>query len=316
MFPRMNGSRCRFRRWSIAKCSRPCRRNWRRTAGAAGRGERFLLQGLIVCKQCGYAYYGKAISLAAGKGRRRDYAYYRYCGSDAYRFGGQRLCSNPQVRTDRLDAAVWREVEDLLGDPRRLAAEYERRLVEFGKGDPSRSDAALLDGQIAKLNRGIGRLIDSYAEGLIDKTEFEPRLTGLRQRLAGLEQQRQALLDQEALRSTLSLLVGRLEDFADQVRGQLAQVDWHRQRELIRLLVKRVEIDRDAISIVFRVAPLSAHPSRDGPQMPFLPDCRRGEMPVNHQHLNSPPVSTLLMVRSGGARSEPTFLAETVVFIQ
>src|SRR4051794_35262233 len=37
MFPRMNGSRYRFRRWSIAKCSRPCRRNWRRTAGAAGR---------------------------------------------------------------------------------------------------------------------------------------------------------------------------------------------------------------------------------------------------------------------------------------
>jgi site-specific DNA recombinase len=249
----------------------------RRRSRQGARGERFLLQGLIVCKQCGYAYYGKAISLAAGKGRRRDYAYYRCCGSDAYRFGGQRLCSNPQVRTDRLDAAVWREVEDLLGDPRRLAAEYERRLVEIGKGDPSRSDAALLDGQIAKLNRGIGRLIDGYAEGLIDKTEFEPRLTGLRRRLAGLEQQRQALLDQEALRTTLSLLVGRLEDFAGQVRGQLAQVDWHRQRELIRLLVKRVEIDRDAISIVFRVAPLSAHPSRDGPQMPFLPDCRRGD---------------------------------------
>jgi site-specific DNA recombinase len=249
----------------------------RRRSRQGARGERFLLQGLIVCKQCGYAYYGKAISLAAGKGRRRDYAYYRCCGSDAYRFGGQRLCANPQVRTDRLDAAVWREVEGLLGDPRRLAAEYERRLAEVGTGDPSRSDAALLDGQIAKLNRGIGRLIDGYAEGLIDKAEVEPRLTGLRRRLAGLEQQRQALLDQDALRTTLSLLVGRLEDFAGQVRGQLAQVDWHRQRELIRLLVKRVEIDRDAISIVFRVAPLSAHPSRDGPQMPFLPDCGRGD---------------------------------------
>ena len=259
----------------------------RRRSRQGARGERFLLQGLIVCKQCGYAYYGKAISLAAGKGRRRDYAYYRCCGSDAYRFGGQRLCSNPQVRTDRLDAAVWREVEGLLGDPRRLAAEYERRLVEIGKGDPSRSDAALLDGQIAKLNRGIGRLIDGYAEGLIDKAEFEPRLTGLRQRLAGLEQQRQALLDQEALRSTLSLLVGRLEDFAGQVRGQLAQVDWHRQRELIRLLVKRVEIDRDAISIVFRVAPLSAHPSRDGPQMPFLPDCGRGGQSRSGQSLSA-----------------------------
>jgi site-specific DNA recombinase len=118
---------------------------------------------------------------------------------------------------------------------------------------------------------------DVYKQLLIDKAEFEPRLTGLRQRLAGLEQQRQALLDQEALRSTLSLLVGRLEDFAGQVRGQLARIDWRRQRKLIRLLVKRLEIDRDAISIVFRVAPLSPHPSRNGPQMQFLPDCGRGD---------------------------------------
>src|SRR5215212_6603559 len=27
------------------------------------RGQRYLLQGLVVCQQCGYAYYGKAISL-------------------------------------------------------------------------------------------------------------------------------------------------------------------------------------------------------------------------------------------------------------
>src|ERR687885_2345551 len=86
------------------------------------RGQRYLLQGLIVCRQCGYAYYGKAISPSAAKGKRRNYAYYRCCGSDAYRFGGERLCANPQVRTDRLEAAVWRAVVDLLNNPRRLAA--------------------------------------------------------------------------------------------------------------------------------------------------------------------------------------------------
>src|SRR5205823_7867561 len=57
-----------------------------------------------------------------------SYAYYRCCGSDAYRFGGQRVCSNAQVRTDRLDAAVWHEVERLLRNPARIATEYERRL--------------------------------------------------------------------------------------------------------------------------------------------------------------------------------------------
>ena len=107
---------CRCRPWSNPSCSTRCRSNWPRTAARnrqGARGARYLLQGLLVCRQCGYAYYGKAVSLRAAKGQPRDYAYYRCCGSDAYRFGGQRVCTNLQVRTDRLDAAVWQEVESL-----------------------------------------------------------------------------------------------------------------------------------------------------------------------------------------------------------
>ena len=117
---RASGSACRSRRWSRRRCSRPPRSSWRRTGAATGStpvASAIFLQGLVVCRQCGYAYYGKAISLRAAKGKPRAYAYYRCCGSDAYRFGGQRVCANPQVRTDRLDEAVWHEVEQLLQDP-------------------------------------------------------------------------------------------------------------------------------------------------------------------------------------------------------
>jgi len=47
------------------------------------RGARYLLQGTLVCKCCGYAYYGKQVSLPGGKGKRRDYGYYRCTGTDA-----------------------------------------------------------------------------------------------------------------------------------------------------------------------------------------------------------------------------------------
>jgi hypothetical protein len=43
--------------------------------------------------------------------------------------------------------------------------------------------------------------------------------------------------------------------FAQRVRDRLAQADWHFRRDLIRLLVKRVEIDHNQVNIVFRVAP-------------------------------------------------------------
>src|SRR5215831_14471140 len=89
-------------------------------------GGRYLLQGLVVCKRCGYGCYGKPVSRASARGKCK-YAYYRCTGSDAYRFGGQRLCWNKQIRTDMLDAAVWEDVRQLLSEPERVRAEYERR---------------------------------------------------------------------------------------------------------------------------------------------------------------------------------------------
>ena len=191
--------------------------------------------------------------LACRQGKRRDYAYYRCCGSDAYRFGGQRVCSNAQVRTDRLDEAVWREVERLLHDPARISTEYERRLDEARRRGTDGPDLAAAETQLAKLRRGMGRLIDGYAEGLIERTEFEPRITGFRQRIAGWEAQLKVMRDEAALQSTLSLVIGRLEDFAKRVHDRMSEVDWLMQRELIRTLVKRVEINQDDINVVFRI---------------------------------------------------------------
>src|SRR5205823_6439225 len=79
------------------------------------------------CQQCGYAFYGKPVSRPAAKGKKRHYAYYRCTGTDAYRFGGQRVCHNKQVRTDLLEEAVWEDVGALLKDPGRIEAEFERR---------------------------------------------------------------------------------------------------------------------------------------------------------------------------------------------
>jgi site-specific DNA recombinase len=259
----------------------------RQRSRQSARGQRYLLQGLVVCRQCGYAYYGKAVSLASAKGRRRHYAYYRCCGSDAYRFGGERLCANQQVRTDRLDEAVWREVERVLEDPSWVAAEYERRLVQAR--DPATGDLAGLEGQIAKLRRSLDRLIDGYAEGLINKAEFEPRVAGLRQRLRGWEEQAVRMQNEAAQRAALSLIVGRLEDFARQVRQQMAAVDWSMQRDLIRLLVKRVEIDREEVTVVLRVTPTPTGPGSPNPDADHvLHHCGRSDQPIARQPLHEP----------------------------
>jgi site-specific DNA recombinase len=215
------------------------------------RGARYLLQGLVQCQQCGYAFYGKPVSRKAAKGKVRAYAYYRCLGTDAYRFGGERVCRNTQVRTDLLDLAVWREVGGLLAHPERLAAEYQWRLQAETVG--KRQEQATLAAQLGKLRQGLARLIDSYAEGLLEKHEFEPRITRLRQRIAHLEEQRQQLTEVEALHAELRVIIGRLEDFAATVHHGLAEADWRSKREMIRALVKRVEVAADQVNVVFRI---------------------------------------------------------------
>ena len=223
----------------------------RRHARQSRRGARYLLQGLLQCQHCGYAFYGKPLSPSARKGRPRAYAYYRCVGTDAYRFGGHRLCVNTQVRTDRLELAVWQEVCGLLAHPERLAQEFHRRLHTDGQ-EPQQERTAL-ERQVGKLRQGVARLIDSYAEGLIDKPEFEPRVTQLRQRIAKMEAQCQQLTEAETLQRELQLIISRVEEFAAQVQHNLEALEWHRQREILRALVRRVEIGLEQIHVVFRV---------------------------------------------------------------
>jgi len=109
----------------------------------------------------------------------------------------------------------------------------------------------------------MGRLIDSYAEGFIEKAEFEPRIKQMRTRITVLETQiAQATAEMTRLQE-LRLIISRLEDFATQVKAGLEQLDWQKQREIIRTLVKRVEIDADQVNVVFKVDSLAPFPAPD-----------------------------------------------------
>ena len=242
------------------------RRRQRRT------GELHLLQGLLACGCCGHAFYGKPVR-CAGKGKRRDYAYYRCIGTDAYRFGGQRICQNRQVRTDLLEAAVWDDVRSLLSEPERIEQEYRRRLNDH----PSRRSQAGSDlsAMIQRIQRGIARLIDAYEDGLVERAEFEPRIKTAKDRLARFQSEAKERDLQEAQAGELRLVIGQLRDFADKLKAGLQQTDWTSRREIIRALVKRVEINQENVRVVYKVSP---SPFADSPERGIMQHCWRREL--------------------------------------
>jgi site-specific DNA recombinase len=110
---------------------------------------------------------------------------------------------------------------------------------------------------------------------VIGKEEFAPRITQMKQRVTSLEDRVQQLTDEAVQQRDLRLILNQLEDFVAKVRGGLATADWRTRREIIRALVRRVEIDHQHVSVVFRVPPRSTN---SDPDSGILPDCRRGAL--------------------------------------
>jgi site-specific DNA recombinase len=217
-------------------------------------GARYLLQGLLVCPHCGYALSGKRVSRASAQGEQACYTYYRCTGTNAARFGGQRLCANRPVNAVLLEAAVWQDVCALLAHPGKIEEEYQRRLSGAKPGSGTVAGETLTK-RMSQVKQGIARLIDSYAEGLLDKAEFEPRIRSAKQRLQTLEDEMRAQADQAESEQELRLAIGHIQEFAERIQGGLQEADWQTRREIVRALVKQIEVEKEQVRLIYRVSP-------------------------------------------------------------
>ncbi len=245
----------------------------RKIARTRKRGAKYLLQGLVICKRCNYGCYGTCM-----KSRREEegghYAYYRCSGKDSYRFGGNKICDNKLIRSDALETAVWEEVKQLLKNPNRVLEEYKRRLSELKKSSlDQKSD--LLEKQENKLKRGIARLIDGYAQEYINQEEFEPRIKAMKQSLKTIEEEKKKIFYQKELEQEVTLVVTNLEDFSSNITLNLDNADWLTKRDIIRTLVKRIEINLEDVNVVFRVKELPNSSGHNGEENKNLQHCRR-----------------------------------------
>lgn len=228
-------------------------------------GPKSLLSGLLICGQCGSAYCSQR--------QGGQYVYYRCLGTEGYRHGGQPICSNGRVKGPALESRVWLELCQLLGDPSRLEIELERR-----REQPSISSSQLMDIQrrIEHLQGQTNRLIDAYTSGLLTKPEFENRIGPLRDRhdrevsaLASLQGELGETTDVEGA-------AANLQQLANQVGHHLKNADEALKRELLVLLVKRIEMHPTEIRIVYKVpaSPFDTAPAN----REFLPHCWRSSL--------------------------------------
>src|SRR5438309_2547408 len=147
----------------------------RRTVGPT------LLQGMLVCQQCGCALYR-----CSTRTSKHLLHYYRCLGSDGYRRLRGPVCTNRPIRQDYLDQFVWSEIIRLLEDPELVQAEIDRRRAAARNADPLRKRQEELRREQVRIEKNSERLVTAYQEGLVT-------LAQLRQRMPALQKQAQAV---------------------------------------------------------------------------------------------------------------------------
>ena len=186
------------------------------------------------------------------------YTYYCCTGTDSARFGGTKMCNAKQVGANAIELVVWGEVKKLLKNPQRIFDEYQRRLTELEQS-PMDHTYASIEKQRIKLERGMSLLIDSYAQQYIIKDEFEPRIKAMRQNLKVIQDQQNKLTAQKKSTKEMELIVTNLENFSCGIGSELDSLEWSGKRDIIRRVVKRIEISGEEINIVYKINKLPGY---------------------------------------------------------
>jgi site-specific DNA recombinase len=203
-----------------------------------------LLSGMLVCGECGYAYYR-----ASTRTSRRKIYYYRCLGSDDYRHVNGRVCQSKAIRQDYLDALIWRQVVELLEDPALIRQEIQRRLQAIQDSSPTRKRKEVIDREINRQQKSIEKLLDAYQEGLLELSELRSRMPNLRKRSEALQAELRGLEAITAGQQTFLRLAENIENFLARLRNTADTLDVIERQKILRLVVKEILIHKEAIKI-------------------------------------------------------------------
>jgi site-specific DNA recombinase len=228
----------------------------------------YLVSGLVRCKGCGYAMYGKPVS-----GSRGPLRYYRCHGLDGHMLSKGRVCSGHPVRVETIDDLVWEQIRRLMEEPEAVIREYTARLHHKQN---QQSDYLAVAGkkkkEIKQQEREKERLLDLYQRGVLEVAEIEERLKAIRAKVNRLTDEC-SLLQRAALEDGRRLqMIEQVGEFAKRVGANLANLSFAERKQIVRLLVEEVVVDTETDQITVRhILPLGTDsPLRKGGRLAFL----------------------------------------------
>ena len=229
-----------------------------------------LLQGMLVCQQCGFALYRSSAQTC-----KQKLYYYRCIGSDAYRHLCGPVCTNRPIRQDYLDQFVWQEIIRVLEEPELIQAEIQRRLEAAQKSDPVLKREQSLRRELTRLETSTERLLTAYQENLLTLAELRRRMPELRKQQQAIQSELTSMELAASDQSRYLRLTHTLTEFRERLHTKSETMDVPERQKILRLLVKEILVGTDTITVrhslpIAGSEPPSGGPA-DGPRLPGEP---------------------------------------------
>ena len=156
-----------------------------------------------------------------------------------------------------MDALVWSEVEAFMTDPEAFA----EALDTDASSDVLDADIGQLERDLDRINLENERAAHLFTTGRIDDAMYDKltsrtadRMDALTDRLAGLKRQRRETTDRAGLVDSVTAWAARI---SDGIEG----LDHDGRREIVRLILDGIEIDRAGlVKLTFRLPVLVGEP--------------------------------------------------------
>jgi len=222
-----------------------------------------LLQGLLVCEQCGYGLYRTSTHTS-----KQKLNYYRCIGSDGYRRLNGPVCTNRPVKQDYLDQFVWSEIIRLLEDPGLIQTEIDRRREAAKKADPLRKREEELRREQARAEKSSERLVTAYQEGLLTLSQLRQRMPPLQKQTQAVESELQSLKMAAVDEAKYLQLAESLAGFRSKLRVRAEVLDIAVRQQILRLLVKEVLVGSDTVTLRHSIPIPQSGPGPNGSPAP------------------------------------------------
>lgn len=204
----------------------------------------YLLRGLIVCAECGRRFQ------ASPQAGRYICAYTRRQMAET---NGGVCCGNTmRPRIADLDAAVWKEVADLIKRPSTLR-KYHKMLQ--GKILPKSCSDGDLVVRKERIEDRICRINDLYLRGDIDRSGHAEKIRAAKEELHKVTSRIDTLKEHHLEDDEIERMLQSFAAFSSSVKKEIGVVDFATRRHIVENMVKSIIMGKKDITIEF-AAPL------------------------------------------------------------